>query len=561
MRILSVLFFLFCASIMLAQPVHTSVDICGSGTTYSINAHELWQGGGLGLSLSGQGLRVYMWEASNGSGSHPDTNNAQLAGRISIGNSFDGVSSHATEMAKIMVGQTGDSTEGIAYNANLISYQVGNFNADIIQALASGMELSNHSYGTNWGWNNAGGSLFWWGLEEIDSTEDYNFGRYNYEAAFWDSLHHENPFFLAVKSSGNTRGETHSGSHSFYRSVGGSTSNYNVTNSTANRDADGGASGLDCLPSDVTAKNLLVVGAVNPLLNGWQYTSDVVLRNNSNTGPTDDGRIKPDVVAGGNNTSQASAAVAGSLILLKEHFEDIYNRKPLGSTLRALLCHTADEAGENPGPDYRFGWGLVNAKRAAEHISNTNALQHIYEDTLHNGDTIRFYFSGDSSALRFTLAWTDPEGTPVPFANSPSLLDNPSAMLINDLDLKVYQLTDSSSFYPFTLDVQNPTFAASKGVNSTDNVERVQIIQAGKTWYVAEVSHKGSLQTNQAFSLLSTGARSLLYYNGSEWVTKSPSSQSAEADMYIAPNSILTLSPGFQVHHFFIGANAHVKVQ
>ena len=35
------------------------------------------------------------------------------------------------------------------------------------------------------------------------------------------------------------------------------------------------------------------------------------------------------------------------------------------SLLKALLIHTADDLG-NVGPDYKFGWGLINVKAAAD---------------------------------------------------------------------------------------------------------------------------------------------------------------------------------------------------
>lgn len=66
----------------------------------------------------------------------------------------------------------------------------------------------------------------------------------------------------------------------------------------------------------------------------------------------------------------AGPNAAGSLILLQEHYTKL---KPgsfmRSSTLKGLAIHAADEAGGTPGPDYTFGWGLMNVQRATAIIS------------------------------------------------------------------------------------------------------------------------------------------------------------------------------------------------
>ena len=110
--------------------------------------------------------------------------------------------------------------------------------------------------------------------------------------------------------------------------------------------------------------------------------TNVVMTRFSSWGQTDDGRIKPDVGAPGfslfssytnhstmtehvnmsyetlSGTSMAAPTGAGSLNLLVQlHRREVGKNQPmLASTLRALAIHTADDAGDHPGPDYRFGW-------------------------------------------------------------------------------------------------------------------------------------------------------------------------------------------------------------
>ena len=103
-------------------------------------------------------------------------------------------------------------------------------------------------------------------------------------------------------------------------------------------------------------------------------------------GPVDDGRIKPDIVANGADvfstletsdgaygqmygTSMANASASGTLALLKEHYMNTHGGAVMkAATLKGLVIHTADECGPSPGPDYQFGWGLLNAESAAAKI-------------------------------------------------------------------------------------------------------------------------------------------------------------------------------------------------
>ncbi|MGQ4828433.1 S8 family serine peptidase, partial [Enterococcus faecalis] len=66
----------------------------------------------------------------------------------------------------------------------------------------------------------------------------------------------------------------------------------------------------------------------------------------------------------------ASPNAAGSLLLVQEY----YNQKHpgifmKGATLKALAIHTADEAGPSNGPDYQYGYGLLNVLKATSVIT------------------------------------------------------------------------------------------------------------------------------------------------------------------------------------------------
>ena len=192
--------------------------------------------------------------------------------------------------------------------------------------------------------------------------------------------------------------------------------------------------GYDCLPLHSVAKNILTVGAVDDLPGGYTPLAgpgQVSMAPFSSWGPTDDGRIKPDLVANGvlllstwideyspyavaSGTSMASPNVTGSLLLLQEHFADLHGAGNFmrGATLKAIAIQTADEAGRADGPDYEFGWGLLNTRKAAELISDAYVgVDHqIIEGTLINGttDSIPVNVSSGNSIIRATLVWMDP---------------------------------------------------------------------------------------------------------------------------------------------------------
>ena len=213
------------------------------------------------------------------------------------------------------------------------------------------------------------------------------------------------------------------------------------------------------------AKNVISVGAVaDAVRNGERDVSRAVTRSFSSRGPADDGRIKPDIVANGdalrssdiqvdsdgdeidvNNTthvsrrsgtSMSSPNACGSAALLVDYYSSRFPRQAmLSSTLKGLILHTADDRG-NPGPDYKYGWGLMNTQAAAEVIkqhANNNGGAAILESSVStrtNSQNHRFAWDGNAP-LRVTLCWTDPAGT------QKSGHDNRERALVNDLNLSI----------------------------------------------------------------------------------------------------------------------------
>ncbi|HJU45806.1 MAG TPA: T9SS type A sorting domain-containing protein, partial [Chitinophagaceae bacterium] len=169
------------------------------------------------------------------------------------------------------------------------------------------------------------------------------------------------------------------------------------------------------------------------------------------------------------------------------------------ATLKGLIIHTADEAGTAAGPDYRFGWGLINMQRAATVVkANNTGNQYIEENVLANGGTYtKTIVVTGTGPLSATICWTDPKGT----VDNSNTLNNPALKLVNDLDLRIK--TGISTYLPWKLNPANPSAAATKGDNILDNVEKVEVPNILPGIYTIEVTHKGTLERgSQAYSLI-----------------------------------------------------------
>lgn len=448
----------------------------------STRTNFLQVGGSLGLELTGEGLDIGVWDGGHVMQSHIEFIGSDSNSRVETFDSAD-EEFHATHVAGT-IGANGINTDarGMATESNIKSY---NWTQDVqeVQAEAfAGLLISNHSYGTPV--QNAGSSA--------------NIGKYTSESRIWDVLTNMAPNYLPVISAGNDGNET----------------NNNPL-----------ATGFDKLVGNKVSKNVMVVANAedaNLFPDGsGTIAFEVNINSGSSQGPADDGRIKPDITGNGtgvlstsnqNNsayaestgTSMAAPNIAGSLLLLQEYFYELNNEFMSSAMLKGLVCLTADDFGLE-GPDPKFGWGLMNSKLAAEIMleANSGPTALILEENLNQGETYTITINVESGAdVKVGIAWNDPAAS----ANNSGTNDSTPA-LVNDIDLRVND--NSSTFYPWMLDLQNIASAAITGDNIVDNIEVIEIDDAGSGTYTIEVSHKGSLSGGtQNFSLIVTGIES-----------------------------------------------------
>ncbi len=333
------------------------------------------------------------------------------------------------------------------------------------------------------------------GNTSLGTTDPYN--RYDSSSASYDSVLRDYPYYMHFNSTGNSGSgyETLTGGWKIAKNMIG------IGNATAaTRDANG------------------------------VYTGGGNISSSSSRGPTYDGRINPDFVAKGSSvystvdtagaayysgTSMSSPNSAGSVALLMDYVRQRMPQQYLRSpTYRALLMSTADDRG-NPGPDYIYGWGILNIHAAGKILrqqAENSSLRLVIEDSLASTKTwTETYVSDGTKPIRVSIAWLDPAG--------PAAADGDrSPRLVNDLDLRI--LGPGGTVHlpyvmPFTTGQgATPAYDASlyganavAGDNITDSVEQVYVAAPPAGTYTIQVSHKRTLSGNQAqlFSVAVSG--------------------------------------------------------
>jgi len=473
-------------------------------------------------NLNGTGVTVGIWDGGSIRATHQEFN-----GRVNV---VDGGSNynHATHVGGT-VGATGidSSALGMAPNVTINSYE-WNYDASEMTSCAMSyagepgtIQVSNHSYGIVSGWEYSFLPPRWYGT--WGNRESEYFGIYNSYAAGWDMVCYDAPYFLPFKSAGNNRSDVapSEGATFEYYDDGWQTKTYNSSTDPCSDNWDNG--GFDTINAHGNAKNIMTVGAVDDAVSGGSRDpASGIMTNFSGWGPSDDGRIKPDIVANGvclysstansdasystkSGTSMSSPSAAGAAILLVEYYGKLFPGQAMrSSTLKGLIIHTADDLG-NTGPDYSYGWGLVNVEAAAvlikEHhnyLSTSKIIESVLNENNPN-DIYEFVWDG-SSPVRLTLCWTDPPAMPL------TSMDDPSPRLVNDLDIRIIGPNGSPVFYPYILDPTNPSGIATTGDNTLDNIEQIYITSSGIAGtYTVKIAYKGILTNNeQYYSLISS---------------------------------------------------------
>ena len=441
----------------------------------STRANYLNTGGGLGLNLNGDDLTAHIWDGGLARSTHQEYDGAGGSNRFSIGDGTTALHYHSAHVAgTVMASGVQAAAKGMAWQANAVGYDWNNDTAEATTAAGNGMLISNHSYGYG-----------------ASSLPDDMFGQYGDDAHDWDAIMRNAPYYLMVVAAGN-----------------------DGQDDVSNGIPLDGQSAYDKLSGHATAKNNMVVAnGQDATINPDGSLNSVVRNAGSSEGPTDDYRIKPDIMGNGTSlystletsdsaygnltgTSMASPNVAGTLLLLQEHYVNLHGSFMRAATLKGLALHTADDVAPT-GPDAQTGWGLMNAKKAAETLTTAAASSGsaiVEELSLAQGQTYQITVQANGvDPLMASISWTDLAGT----VNNGTNSNTPA--LVNDLDIR---LSNGTTYTPWRLNAVNSN---TKGDNTVDPYERVDINGASGI-YTLTVTHKGTLSGgSQNFSLIVSG--------------------------------------------------------
>ena len=251
------------------------------------------------------------------------------------------------------------------------------------------------------------------------------------------------------------------------------------------------------------AKNIVSVGGVAH--RGTPDRGDDTWARGASFGPSDDGRIKPDLAhfldgvlctdAASRSshwpflgTSSATPLVAGHAGLMLQMWADgifgnwprgksVFERRPHAATAKALMINTASPY-EFSGIDaefgrYRQGWGLPDVRRLYELRKRMFIVDQEIVLKDHRAMVYRLKVARGEPALRATLVYSDVPGATCATKH-----------LVNDLDLKL--MSPDGTIYHGNHGLDSGNWSRAGGIpDSVNNVENVFVSQpTGGVWTV-----------------------------------------------------------------------------
>ncbi len=452
-------------------------------------------------SLNGTGQIVAVCDTGLDTGVNNASMHADIRGRILDISDYlnDGAgdqSGHGTHVAGSVLGSgllSDGKYKGMAPGARLVFQAIGTNKgeltgvpADLSVLFQKAYEKGARIHTNSWGYT-------------------YDIGKYTMYASQVDSFMWEHPDMLILFSAGNQGVDLNK--------IDGVVDQNSITH-----------------PG--TAKNCLTVGAsesYRPALstiygNQWTFSinpiySDRTANNPagivalSGRGPTDDGRIKPDLIAPGtqilsvrsslspgagyytymSGTSMATPITAGAAALVRQYYMDIEGLPgPSAALIKATLINGAQDM--TPGqygtgitqeikgwPDNSQGWGRVDVESSLfpeypEVIAYSDNYNKAGLTTSQSWNRDYNYIK-EGETVKATLVWTDHPGSPAS-----------AVMLVNNLDLKV---TGPAA-----------TYYGNGKLDALNNVEAVRIGNASPGNYRFDVTGKNVPNGPQGFALV-----------------------------------------------------------
>ncbi|CAN5826670.1 hypothetical protein BH11BAC4_BH11BAC4_15400 [soil metagenome] len=242
------------------------------------------------------------------------------------------------------------------------------------------------------------------------------------------------------------------------------------------------------------AKNVITVGAMDQ--------ANYLIADFSSRGPAQDGRIKPEIVTNGYatrstypfddyqlnfGTSMAAPVITGVTALLQEDYRKTHaGANAKAALLKVLMCNTAEDLG-NDGPDYTYGFGMLNARKAVEAMEANHYFSN--SSVTSQNDPYTVVVPAGARRLKVMLVWADQAAA-----------INAGVTLVNDLDLTVTE-PSSLSHLPLILNPANVTNVATEAADHLNNIEQVVINNPSAGTYAINVKGFAVPQGPQTYFL------------------------------------------------------------
>ena len=447
---------------------------------------------------TGQNVNVALWESGVA------YNHTDLSGRLTVVDSDATRSAHATHCTGTILGAgtLDPQAKGMAPKAKAFVYDTRGSRWDEMRDSIAlhDVAVSSHSWAYESGWyhlRTGDRNWVWWDTEI--------FGLYHEYTADADTLVYEYDFPI-VKGVGNDRNDSYMGPHEHEDTGSG----------VLHEDLHDPNPDFDTITPVSCAKNIISVGAV---------TKDLEMTDFSSWGPTDDGRVKPDVVAVGlgvyslapedgyvtmGGTSMSTPNTAGVATLIIDAYKKLGGKRMGSALLKAFLIHGTRDLGPE-GPDFMYGHGFVDTEMSLR-VMNSAAYDEqfaglkfkknrkpnpysvrarVVENSIKHKEKLQYSFTIPQGAkeVRATLVWNDPAG----------------AKLVNNINM-VMKKKGEKTIKPWALKASSPTAPAKRKSNNVDNVETIRLASpAAGEWTVLLTGKKITSKSQKFVLIVSAG--------------------------------------------------------
>jgi hypothetical protein len=191
------------------------------------------------------------------------------------------------------------------------------------------------------------------------------------------------------------------------------------------------------------------------------------------------------------------AATGAAALIMQQYKRTTGGYDVRHDVLKSIMVNTAIDK-ENRGPDYKVGFGMIDAEAAVDTIKTigTSGVKVGIGKLSNDTEKVYNFTLADSGKFKTTLSWVDVEANP-----------SSSVTLVNDLDMLLVNRDTGVEFYPYTLDKNHPSaLAKTNKPNRVDNIEQIEVSNLPSGNYQLIVKGYKVISSSQEYALASNVA-------------------------------------------------------